>query len=205
MQAADEGILRGPFRGGALPNGIQTMRRCSHGPLHGDRYGSKLWRGKSRLTCGDLHAGLNIYDISRPCEGGMENLCYPATAYAYIEDSVLFSLTDLSSEISAYLSRPDVRAMLGVDAQVPDEYALCNSSVNDGFWKSGDKLRSSADYVSTLLERGVRVLVYAGTYGECGAPRARFTHLLRPASYRSLNLRLPHWQISRVTGLGMND
>ncbi|KZV59827.1 alpha/beta-hydrolase [Peniophora sp. CONT] len=61
--------------------------------------------------------GLNIYDISRPCEGGSENLCYPVTA-----------------EITAYLSRPDVRALLGVDAQVPEEYALCNMSVGNMVW-----------------------------------------------------------------------
>lgn len=58
--------------------------------------------------------------------------------------------------------------MLGVDAQVPEGYALCNMTVNAGFHASGDILRygSSAEYVSALLERGVRVLIYAGTYGE---------------------------------------
>lgn len=28
-----------------------------------------------------MPAGLNIYDITRPCEGGLDNLCYPVTAY----------------------------------------------------------------------------------------------------------------------------
>ena len=89
-----------------------------------------------------------------------------------------------SSEIIGYLSRPDVRTLLGVDAQVPNEYALCNSSVNAGFHSSGDFLRyhSSAEYVSALLERVVRVLVYAGSNGECGAPRVGFPQLLRSAS-----------------------
>ncbi|KAJ7782756.1 Alpha/Beta hydrolase protein [Mycena metata] len=42
--------------------------------------------------------GMNPYDISTECDGGSENLCYPVTRF-----------------IRAYLDRPDVRSMLGVD------------------------------------------------------------------------------------------
>ncbi|KZV59826.1 serine carboxypeptidase [Peniophora sp. CONT] len=90
--------------------------------------------------------GLNVYDISRPCEDP-EHLCYSVTG-----------------EISGYLSRPDVRELLGVDSHVPPVFSSCNNDINSGFHAADDSLRASTAQVGALLERGVRVLIYVGTY-----------------------------------------
>ncbi|KAJ7073301.1 serine carboxypeptidase [Mycena belliarum] len=91
----------------------------------------------------------NPYDISMPCdpENMGENLCYPVTAH-----------------IRAHLSRPAVRASLGVDAAVPANFSSCAPAVGYAFGAQMDGLRASTNYVGALLERGVRVLVYVGTY-----------------------------------------
>ncbi|KAL1692251.1 Alpha/Beta hydrolase protein [Schizophyllum commune] len=93
--------------------------------------------------------GLNPYDISQPCNGTVETtLCYPITVH-----------------ITNYLSRPDIRAQLGVDPAVPANFSSCSADVSTGFDLSQDALHASTrDYVAALLERGVRVLIYVGDY-----------------------------------------
>ncbi|KAJ7909462.1 Alpha/Beta hydrolase protein [Mycena leptocephala] len=59
--------------------------------------------------------------------------------------------------IRAYLSRPAVRSALGVDDAVPANSLLALPSWMDGY-------RLTQDYIGGLLERGVRVLIYVGTY-----------------------------------------
>jgi len=90
--------------------------------------------------------GLNYYDISRPC-GDPDSLCYPVIR-----------------TISRFLDRSDIRATLGVDQQVPEKFSACSDTVGLAFHAAGDGFHSSTDYVSALLERQVRVLIYAGTY-----------------------------------------
>ncbi|KAI0276746.1 serine carboxypeptidase [Russula aff. rugulosa BPL654] len=90
--------------------------------------------------------GLNYYDISRPC-GDPESLCYPVTRV-----------------ISHFLDRPDVRTALGVDPQVPGNFSACSATVGKAFNAAQDGLHSSTEYVSALLARRVRVLIYVGTY-----------------------------------------
>ncbi|KAJ7765302.1 serine carboxypeptidase [Mycena metata] len=92
---------------------------------------------------------LNPYDISQPCdaEGMATNLCYPVTAH-----------------IRAYLSRPDVREALGVDPTVAANFSSCSPAVGSAFHAQMDSYRPTQDYVGGLLERGVRVLIYVGTY-----------------------------------------
>ncbi|KAJ7323615.1 serine carboxypeptidase [Mycena albidolilacea] len=92
---------------------------------------------------------LNPYDISQPCDadGLKDNLCYPVTAY-----------------IRAYLSRPSVRKTLGVDDAVPTNFSSCAPAVGSAFRAQMDSYRLTQDYVGGLLERGVRVLIYVGTY-----------------------------------------
>ncbi|KAJ7615848.1 serine carboxypeptidase [Roridomyces roridus] len=90
----------------------------------------------------------NPYDISQPCDAkGMEDLCYPVTRH-----------------ISNYLSRPSVRKTLGVDPSVPANFSSCSPTVGEAFNVYSDTLRVNEDYVGALLERGVRVLIYVGTY-----------------------------------------
>ncbi|KAJ6593553.1 serine carboxypeptidase [Mycena capillaripes] len=92
--------------------------------------------------------GVNPYDISRECDGGLgETLCYPVT-----------------SLIRSYLDRPDVRGMLGVDASLTSNFSSCSGKVGRAFTEKLDEYRNTQHYVAALLERGVRVLIYVGTY-----------------------------------------
>ncbi|KAI0310446.1 serine carboxypeptidase [Amylostereum chailletii] len=89
--------------------------------------------------------GLNYYDISRPCEDPA-SLCYPVT-----------------NQITAYLDRPDVRSLLGVDPSV-GAFSSCSDVVGTAFNNANDGLHSSYEYLAGLLDRGVSVLIYVGTY-----------------------------------------
>jgi carboxypeptidase C (cathepsin A) len=66
--------------------------------------------------------------------------------------------------IRAYLSRPSVRKTLGVDDAVPTNFSSCAPAVGSAFRAQMDSYRLTQDYVGGLLERGVRVLIYVGTY-----------------------------------------
>jgi carboxypeptidase C (cathepsin A) len=91
--------------------------------------------------------GLNPYDISKPCDGPIEEtLCYPATQY-----------------IRSYLNLPENRRKLGVSKNVGD-YTGCSEAVGMDFDNHVDSMRMTAPYVEGLLERGVKVLIYVGTY-----------------------------------------
>ncbi|KAJ6544884.1 Alpha/Beta hydrolase protein [Mycena vulgaris] len=89
------------------------------------------------------------YDISQPCDadGLKDNLCYPVTA-----------------SHRAYLSRPAVREALGVDPAVPANFTSCAPTVGSAFRAQMDGYRLTQDSIGGLLERGVRVLIYVGTY-----------------------------------------
>lgn len=91
--------------------------------------------------------GLNPYDISKPCDGPIEEtLCYPITQY-----------------IRSYLNKPETRRQLGVSRNV-GEYTGCSDAVGMDFNTHVDGMRMTAPYVEGLLERGVNVLIYVGTY-----------------------------------------
>ncbi|KAF8450906.1 Alpha/Beta hydrolase protein [Boletus edulis BED1] len=89
-------------------------------------------------------SGRNVYDVSMVCES--QDLCYP-------EDAA----------IAEFLNYPDTRAMLG--AETPGNFTMCSDEVNSNFVSHLDKWsHHTHDYVAALLERGIRVLIYAGTY-----------------------------------------
>ncbi|KAI0045227.1 serine carboxypeptidase [Auriscalpium vulgare] len=92
-----------------------------------------------------LLTGGNAYDMSKSCED-LDALCYPVT-----------------KSIVEYLNRPDVLDALAVDPHVRG-FAFVSWPVNSAFWQSGDELHTSVDHVEGLLERGVSVLIYVGTY-----------------------------------------
>ncbi|KAJ3518025.1 hypothetical protein NLJ89_g127 [Agrocybe chaxingu] len=86
----------------------------------------------------------NVYDISKPCEG---ELCYKEIAV-----------------IKAYLDQPSTRELLGVSPSAPTNFSSCSSNVGTAFASHMDKWAvHTQDYVANLLERGVRILLYAGT------------------------------------------
>jgi len=93
------------------------------------------------------NAGMNPYDITKQCEGDPSVHCYPVMQY-----------------MIDWLSLNSTRELLGVDPAVPAGLAACNDTVYNAFVATLDEYHETYTQVSQLLERGVRVLVYAGTY-----------------------------------------
>ncbi|KAI5116338.1 hypothetical protein M0805_009174 [Coniferiporia weirii] len=90
-----------------------------------------------------LDLGYNYQDISMKCDATSD--CYPEQRY-----------------IVALLNFPGIRDELGVDPSVGN-FQLINAAVHDRYWGIGDYLHETKLYVAELLERGVKVIVYAGT------------------------------------------
>ncbi|KZS95434.1 alpha/beta-hydrolase [Sistotremastrum niveocremeum HHB9708] len=93
----------------------------------------------------------NPYDMSKPCTREEYNttLCYPQ-----------------SQRIRSYLDLPATKKLLGV-SPVLDNIAFqsCNMDLNKAFIDNMDKLRAhTAYYLENLLDRGIRILIYVGTY-----------------------------------------
>lgn len=66
--------------------------------------------------------------------------------------------------ITKYLSDPDLRDLLGVDSNAAN-FSSCSNDVGRLFNARLDKWAvPTQHYVSGLLDRGIRVLIYAGTY-----------------------------------------
>ncbi|KAG6331591.1 hypothetical protein ID866_7500 [Astraeus odoratus] len=89
--------------------------------------------------------GMNPYDLSKKCEDP-ENLCYPATKYT-----------------KRYLDKPTIREALNVDSSV-SEFSSCSNDVYNAFDNALDEYHPTYSHVAELLDRGVRVLIYVGTY-----------------------------------------
>lgn len=83
---------------------------------------------------------------AQTCEGEEErdSLCYPITA-----------------NITTYLNLHDVRKTLGVDRGA-GPYSSISYDLHYRFVATGDMLRTSSFYVAGLLERDIKVLIYAG-------------------------------------------
>ncbi|EJD36685.1 peptidase S10, serine carboxypeptidase [Auricularia subglabra TFB-10046 SS5] len=116
-----------------------------------DQYDALSCQAASAFCSSELSApfaltGRNRYDVSRPCEGEPSDLCYPLTRH-----------------IREYLDQPHVRKNLGVHKAIGN-FSSCSSTVGTGFHQHQDGLHLSAPYVAELLQRGVRVLIYVGTY-----------------------------------------
>ncbi|EIW75294.1 carboxypeptidase Y [Coniophora puteana RWD-64-598 SS2] len=89
--------------------------------------------------------GLNYYDYTKECEGGAEQSCY--FLFTYMEK---------------YLNRTDVRESINVDSSFSGGFNISSQGVMDAFVSNFDQGHSSMPYVAQLLERGIRVLIYAG-------------------------------------------
>uniref|UniRef100_D8PLX6 Carboxypeptidase n=1 Tax=Schizophyllum commune (strain H4-8 / FGSC 9210) TaxID=578458 RepID=D8PLX6_SCHCM len=95
----------------------------------------------SELSTGMWATDRNVYDISKPCLG---DLCYAENAV-----------------IASYLNSPATQSLLGVERN----FTMSSSDVNAAFSSHLDKYAVPTQYyVAGLLERGIRVLIYAGTY-----------------------------------------
>ncbi|KAL0952540.1 hypothetical protein HGRIS_006799 [Hohenbuehelia grisea] len=92
--------------------------------------------------------GKNPYDMSSDCEGGLnETFCYPVI-----------------SHLSRYLSKLDVQKHIGVDPPARGNFSAANMDVSAAFALTLDILYPTVDHIGALLEHGVRVLVYVGSY-----------------------------------------
>ncbi|KAL5536839.1 hypothetical protein ACEPAF_662 [Sanghuangporus sanghuang] len=88
--------------------------------------------------------GRNPYDMSKMC----------------VEDSLCYYE---NTAIEEYLNQPATRSLLGVKA--PQNFTSCSNEVGRGFRAHTDKFaHPTQQYIAELLTRGVRVLIYAGTY-----------------------------------------
>jgi carboxypeptidase C (cathepsin A) len=68
-----------------------------------------------------------------------------------------------NTEIKRYLDLPSTRALLGVETS--SNFSACSSIVSQGFYAHMDKYAAPTQYyVAGLLDRGIRILIYAGTY-----------------------------------------
>ncbi|TFY57968.1 hypothetical protein EVJ58_g6707 [Rhodofomes roseus] len=131
----------------------QALPRCQHMMKESclDRFDSIDCEAANNFCNAELYdpffaTGYNPYDISKPCDGRIEDtLCYPVT-----------------KAIGQYLDKPDVRSLLGVDPAVGANFSSCDDDVADAFDASQDFLFPTELYLSALLERGVRVLIYVG-------------------------------------------
>ncbi|KDQ13471.1 hypothetical protein BOTBODRAFT_146116 [Botryobasidium botryosum FD-172 SS1] len=132
--------------------------------------------------------GKNPYDISKPCEGKIEEtLCYPVT-----------------KRINNYLDQPSVRELLGVDASL-GPFQSCSGEVGQAFSQHMDMPRQTTYYVAELLERGIKVLIYVGTYDWiCNhVGNYRWTSALEWSGHDAFNAEsLREWKVDgRVAGM----
>ncbi|KXN88058.1 hypothetical protein AN958_07790 [Leucoagaricus sp. SymC.cos] len=91
---------------------------------------------------------LNPYDITQKCsaEERSESLCYP-----------------IIGTIGRYLDQSPLRAKLGVDP-VTGNFSACDDQVGTLFYQNLDEFHRTHYHIAALLERGVRALIYVGTY-----------------------------------------
>jgi carboxypeptidase C (cathepsin A) len=90
-----------------------------------------------------FESGLNYYDISKPCDG---ELCYP-----------------IENAITKYLNTQAIRDALGVPSSV-HKFAACSNKVGRAYNEVRDGLYPTIGEVAFLLESGLRILMYVGTY-----------------------------------------
>ncbi len=93
-------------------------------------------------------------------------MCYPETQYA-LSPSHGFPLpysTGIHRNISTYLSQPSIQQKLGVDRYPgkPQNVTECNEDMLARFGAHLNHAFPTWYYIEQLLERDVRVLVYAG-------------------------------------------
>ncbi|KAJ7288113.1 Alpha/Beta hydrolase protein [Mycena rebaudengoi] len=100
---------------------------------------------KEQIDVPYVLTGRNPYDVTKYCTAGGSGLCYEEI-----------------NEVIAYLNKKDVQELLGV--RPARKYLVYSPTVNFAFGSTMDIARGTTDYVAALLERNVRVLIYAGSY-----------------------------------------
>lgn len=125
------------------------VRRCENLLAACEDYPDPLICDSAEYFCGKhlempfVKSGLNYYDVSKPCKGA---LCYP------IVDS-----------ITTFLRNETVRQAFGARPDTP-EFQSCSNKVGVDFRRVHDGWIDSRRFVAGLLDTGIRVMIYVGTY-----------------------------------------
>lgn len=85
----------------------------------------------------------NVYDITKPCIGDM---CYT-----------------IDNAIVTFLHNETVRMAFGIPYNVP-QFQSCSRQTGFDFAMAGDSRTDTRSFVVKLLNSGIRVMIYAGTY-----------------------------------------
>ncbi|TDL20451.1 alpha/beta-hydrolase [Rickenella mellea] len=86
-----------------------------------------------------IEKGYNTYDMTKMC-------CYEEPEW-----------------IDQYLNQPSVRSTLGVDSSFGN-FSGAAIDLQMAFIRNGDMFHQNQPYIAELLERGLKVLIYAGSY-----------------------------------------
>ncbi|KAJ3759505.1 Alpha/Beta hydrolase protein [Lentinula raphanica] len=128
----------------ALPRCQQRMQESCFDMFDSINCRAAITFCDSEISAGMWASGRNVYDISKMCVGN--ELCY-----------------DEVSAIKEYLDIPEIRKLLGVETS--NNFTSCSPEVGANFGIHMDKYNTPTHlHVAGLLDRGVRVLIYAGTY-----------------------------------------
>lgn len=65
--------------------------------------------------------------------------------------------------ITSFLDLPDVRETLGIAPHIGN-FSACSIDVGTDFARNLDRLQLTKYFIEGLLERGIKVLIYVGTY-----------------------------------------
>jgi len=140
----------GPFLNASVCSQMAgAVQRCDYLISACNAYPDPLICRTARKYCTEelempyIQTGRNYYDITKSCEG---SLCYP------ILDSV-----------DKFLRTDSVRAAFGVDKAAP-KFKACNDDVGREFDKANDHFIDTRSFVTSILDSGIRVLIYVGTY-----------------------------------------
>ncbi|KAG0698855.1 Alpha/Beta hydrolase protein [Suillus ampliporus] len=136
---------------------------------------STLYQGRYEIECGTAALEIPFQQISScvrmksalpRCEALMRDGCIDQFDHmncgaATCEDQDLCYAED--AIIEDFLDAPETRKMLG--AESPGKFSICSGIVGRNFFSHLDKwAHHTQDYVTALLERDIRMLIYAGTY-----------------------------------------
>ncbi|KAI5475030.1 threonyl-trna synthetase [Pseudohyphozyma bogoriensis] len=90
-------------------------------------------------------SGKNPYDVRKTCdrEGEDGPLCYKEMQW-----------------IETYLNKPEIKAELGAPKE--RTFESCNMQINQAFMFNGDVAHNTAALIPSMLEDGIKILIYAG-------------------------------------------
>jgi len=169
----------------ALPRCERAWKESCVDQLDGMSCGAVMLFCDTEISVPFFNTGKNPYDVSKDCEGNIaETLCYPVTRY-----------------ISDYLNKPKTREMLNVDPSVGN-FTSCSNKVGTAFSQNLDMVRQTEFYVAGLLERGIKVLIYVGTYDWiCNwVGNERFTLAMEWSGQKNFtSQKLREWKVDGVT------